>query len=456
MAKPSSETRYVIVGASAAGMAAAEAIRQLDPQGSVTVFSDEPDRPYFRPLIPFLISGKKRALDMEMIGQGPYPGVGINVRLSTRVTEIDTRARTVAVSAGGSGGLRESGNSEGFQGSQGSRRAHGSDSSGGSSGEKIGYDKLLIATGSRPNIPREVEGTDAEGVFALRTLADARSAARRVAGTRHAVMLGGGILNLKGAFALLERGLHVTLIVQSRQVLSQLMEPDDATLIRDALNKAGLKIKTGAGARRILSNGSGVRGVLLDDGSEVPCEMVCIGKGVQPNAAFAGAGDGAIRMDRGGVVADRFTACSAPDVYAAGDVAVTFDPITGGRIVTGLWTNAVEMGRCAGYNMAGRPTEYSGTFGILNATQVADVSFVSMGIVHTTGTDHETYTAGSGSAYRKLVFSPDGARLVGVLLVGDISRAGLYRFVIRERMDVGGIKSHIINHTLHYGHFMCR
>jgi NAD(P)H-nitrite reductase large subunit len=451
MAKPSSETRYVIVGASAAGMAAAEAIRQLDPRGSVTVFSDEPDRPYFRPMIPFLISGKKRASDMEMIGHGPYPGVGISVRLNARVMGIDTRARTVVVS----GGLRESGGSEGFQGSQG---AQGSESSGGSAGEKIGYDKLLIATGSRPNIPREVEGTDAEGVFALRTLADARSAARRVAGTRHAVMLGGGILNLKGAFALLERGLQVTLIVQSPQVLSQLMEPNDATLIRDALNKAGLKIKTGAGARRILSNGSGVCGVLLDDGSEVACEMVCIGKGVQPNAAFAdvGDGDGAIRMDRGGVVADRFTACSAPGVYAAGDVAVTFDPITGGRIVTGLWTNAVEMGRCAGYNMAGRPTEYSGTFGILNATQVADVSFVSMGIVHTTGTDFESYTADSAGAYRKLVFSPDGERLVGVLLVGDISRAGLYRFVIRERMDVGKIKSHIINHTLHYGHFMCR
>ena len=96
-------------------------------------------------------------------------------------------------------------------------------------------------------------------------------------------------------------------------------------------------------------------------------------------------------------------ACSAPNVYTAGDVAVTFDPITGGRIVTGLWTNAVEMGRCAGFNMAGKPVEYGGTFGILNATQVADVSFVSMGIVHTKGLDYETHVSGSSGAYRKLV-----------------------------------------------------
>ena len=288
--------------------------------------------------------------------------------------------------------------------------------------------------------------------FALRTLADARAAAKRAANTRHAVMLGGGMLNLKVAFALLERGLRVTLIVQSPQVLSQLMEPEDTALIRNALDNAGLKILTGAGARSILAGGKGVNGVLLEDGREIACEMVCIGKGVQPNATFAHDG---IEVD-GGVVVDRSTASSAAHVYAAGDVAVTFDPITGGRIVTGLWTNAVEMGRCAGFNMAGRPASYGGTFGILNATQVADVSFVSMGVVHTTDRNYETHVSSSAGAYRKLVFSADGTVLVGVVLVGDISRAGLYRSVIKERMPVARIKSHIIKHTLHYGHFMHR
>ena len=410
------EKRYVIAGASAAGMAAAEAIHALDKRGSIVVFSDESDPPYFRPMIPFLISGKKSAADMAMSGQGPYSGAGIDVRLNARVERIDARAQTVGLPGG----------------------------------EQVAYDSLLIATGSQSYIPPEIEGTGIEGVFALRTLAGARAAASRVENARHAVMAGGGILNLKVAFALLERGLQVTLIVQSPQVLSQLMEPEDAALIRDALNNAGLKIQTGAGVRRVLSNGKGVSGVLLDDGREIACEMVCIGKGVQPNVNFGHEG---IQIDRG-VVVDSFTASSAPNVYSAGDVSVTFDPITGGRIVTGLWTNAVEMGRCAGFNMAGKPTEYGGTFGILNATQVADVSFVSMGIVHTTGRNYETHVCDSPGAYRKLVFSPDGALLVGVLLVGDIARAGLYRFVIKEKMPVATIKSHIINHTLHYGHFM--
>jgi NADPH-dependent 2,4-dienoyl-CoA reductase/sulfur reductase-like enzyme len=122
--------------------------------------------------------------------------------------------------------------------------------------------------------------------------------------------------------------------------------------------------------------------------------------------------------------------------------------------MTALWTNAVEMGRCAGYNMAGIKTAYSGTFGIMNATQVADEPFVSMGIVHTKGAAYEIHVSATKSTYRKVVFSPDGERLVGVLFIGDITGAGMSRYVIRENMRIGRMKSHIVNHTLHYGHFL--
>ena len=100
--------------------------------------------------------------------------------------------------------------------------------------------------------------------------------------------------------------------------------------------------------------------------------------------------------------------------------------------MTALWTNAAEMGRCAGRNMAGRPTAYGGTFGILNATQVAEMPFVSMGIVHTADTDYETHVFQAADTYRKLVFTADGERLVGAVFVGDIGRAGLYRHLIRD------------------------
>jgi NAD(P)H-nitrite reductase large subunit len=353
---------------------------------------------------------------MAIAGCGPYTGTDITLRTGTRVASLDPAARSVVLEDGS---------------------AHG-------------YEKILFATGSRPYIPTEIEGTEAEGVFALRTLADARHMAARVERTEHAVMLGGGLLNLKAAFVLLERGLKVTLAVYSPEVLSQLMEPDDALLIRLALDDAGLTVKTGVAATGITADASGVTGVTLDNGRELPSQMVCIGKGVRPNVEFL-EGSG-VRVD-GGIVADRYTGTSLPGTYAAGDVAVTHEPVSGAPIMTALWTNAVEMGRCAGMNMAGVKAAYAGTFGILNATQVADEPFVAMGMVHTEKGDWEIHRKATATTYSKLVFDPEGTRLVGAVFVGDITKAGLYRYVIREKMEVAGFKREIIDHTLHYGHF---
>ena len=412
------KSRYVIVGASAAGMAAAHAIRERDADSIVTVLSAESDLPYFRPMIPYLVSGRKKADDMMIDGCGPYTQPNIAVKTGFKVDKIDPVQKTVHAN-----------------------------------GHAIAYDKILFATGSRPFIPPEIIGTDAEGVFALRTLADARQMALRAQTSDHAVMLGGGLLNLKAAFALLETGLKVTLVVFSPQVLSQLMEPDDARLIRQALDRAGLSVMTGAAAREIAADDSGVKAVVLEDGSEISCQMVCVGKGVRPNVEFLDGSE--IAVDRG-IVVDRFTTCNLPGVFAAGDAAVTFDPVSGDRIMTALWTNAVEMGRCAGLNMAGVRTAYSGSFGILNATQVADAPFVSMGTVHTTGRDLEVHIHQTSDTYRKVVFNREGDRLVGAVFINNITNAGLYRYIIRDRMPVDQIKRQIIDHTLHYGHLVNR
>lgn len=410
-------SQYVIVGGSAAGMAAAHAIREKDARGTITVFSAEADMPYFRPLIPFLVSGRKQPAEMALAGCGPYIGGNIEIRTGTHVSKLDADAGCVVLEDGSS----------------------------------HGYEAVLLATGSRPHIPPDIEGTDAEGVFALRTLEDARRMAARLDRTRHAVMLGGGLLNLKAAFALLERGVKVTLAVYSPEVLSQLMEPQDAALIRQALDDAGLSIITGVAATGIVADASGVTGVALNDGRELPCEMVCIGKGVRPNVEFL---DGSGIRVEGGIVADRYTAASLPGAFAAGDVAVTYEPVTGRPVMTALWTNAVEMGRCAGLNMAGHRTAYGGTFGILNATQVAECPFVSMGVVHTGNGPYEVHEKTTETASRKLVFNADGNRLVGAVFVGDITQAGLYRYIIREKMDVAPFKRQIIDHRLHYGHLL--
>lgn len=410
-------TKYLIVGGSAAGMAAAHTIRSHDPMAPIAVLTDETDKPYFRPMIPFVISGKKKPRDMAMEGFGPYTGKDILVETDSRVVFVDTDSSTVSLE----------------------------------NNRTLKYEKILFATGSQPFIPPDIKGTESKGVFALRTLSHARDMNTRADNTKHAVLLGGGLLNLKAAFALLDRGIKVTLVVYSSEVLSQLMDPEDAVLIRKALDDAGLEIMTGAAAVEIQSDNSGVKGIVLDDNTKIPCQMVCIGKGVRPNVEFLE--NSKIKLEKG-IVADIHTACSQPDTFAAGDVAVTRDPISGEPVMTALWTNAVEMGRCAGLNMAGLPTAYAGTFGILNATQIANMPFVSMGVVHTKELDCEIHKYEVQGSYRKMVFSPDGSRLIGMVLIGDISNAGLYRHVIQEKMPVEKFKHQIISHCLHWGHFI--
>ena len=409
-------TRYVIAGGSAAGMAAAQAIAEADPGGSITVFSDEKVRPYFRPMIPFVISGRSKLDDILLEGRGPYRAGGIEVMLDSPVEAVDTDAGTI--------------------------RAGGADHR---------YDRLLLATGGRAKVPPEIGGTDSEGVYTLRYYSDSLGMAERCASAKKAVMAGGGLLNLKATFALAERGVDVTLVVRSPAILSQLMEPEDSSLLRDAIADAGVTVVTGRSVKEVLSGKRGVTGVLLDSGEELPCDLVCIGKGVEPIVGYL-EGSG-VDLD-GGIVVDRFCETSASGVFAAGDVGVTHNPITGERVVTGLWTNAAEMGRCAGRNMAGSRTAYTGTFGILNATQIGSVPFVSMGIVHTTAGDFETHVSSSPGEYRKIVFSPDGSRLVGALFIGSIERSGLYRYIIREGRDIEGMRDKIRDHNIHYGDLM--
>lgn len=409
--------RYLIVGGSAAGVACANLIKERQPSADLLVITDEPDMPYFRPMIPYVLIGKKTANDISMLGNGPYRQSVIKAETSTRCVSVNPKDKTIVTDKG----------------------------------DYISYDKLLIATGSRPFIPQDIEGLESKGVFALRRLSDARAMQEILPKTKRAVLLGGGLVNLKTAFALLERGIKVTLVVKSLEILSQLMEPEDAFILKEALIASGLEVLTGRSAKRVNTKNGSVQSVSLDDGSEIGCEMVCIGKGVRPNVEFLK--DSSILIENG-VVVDRFTETNIKDIFSAGDVAVTFNPITGQRVSTALWTNAVEMGRCAGLNMIGQKTQYAGTFGVMNATQLAGIPFVSMGIVHTQGTDYEVYRHHSKGAYRKLVFSPDGSKLVGVLLIGDITNAGLYRYLIRENKTIQTMKDLIIHHRLNYGHLL--
>jgi len=410
--------QYVVIGGSAAGMAAANAIREVDARGSVIVLTDEIIMPYFRPMLPLVISGKKKLSDLYLSNLGPYTALDLEIRTNSSVKNINTAEQTVAVQ----------------------------------NGDELPYDKLLIASGGRPIIPADIEGTGAKGVFSIRFLKDAEELALRAKSSKMAVMLGAGLVNLKTALELNGMGVGVTLIEKENEVLPKLMESSAGAFIHRALSNERINVITGSTVTRILTDKKNeVKGVMLANGTEFSCEIVCIGIGVQPNVAFLK--DSGINMN-GGVVIDKYMRSNVSNIFAAGDVADTINPITGERVIPGQWTNAVEMGHCAGKNMAGKTIDYPGAFNILNAAQIGDVPFVSMGILHTKGTDFEMHVKSDSSSYRNLVFTPDGSKLIGALFIGDVARSGLYRYLIREGLPITKIKKEIINHLLHYGHIL--
>lgn len=411
--------KYLIIGAGAAGLAAASAIRQADQTGSITVLSAEADPPYFRPMIPFIVSGGKTAEAIRMEGCGPFWAGGMAIYLGKKVRAVEPETNRVVLAGG----------------------------------EALSYDKLLIASGSRPALPGHLAADPGKGIFTFRTLADARAMAHHLPRTGQAVLLGAGILNIKAAFALLERGIEITMVELEKSVLPRLMDAEGAALFHDILRGKGIRLITGRTIARIEANDGGVNGVMLDDGQHICCQMVCIGTGVRPNAEFLESSNIAAQE---GVVVDHFTQSSAAGVYAAGDVAMTTNPDNGEKIISGLWTNAVAMGRCAGFNMAGRRSAYGGALTRMNAAQVADTPFVSMGVVHTEGSGCEVHVSKGQQGYRKLVFSADGNYLTGALFIGDIDRAGIYRQIICGRRPVRAIKKELISHRIHYGHCLHR
>lgn len=392
---------YVIVGNSAAAVAAAEALRRVTSSADVTMIADEPLPPYSRCLLPEAVA---RKLSVEEIAFRPgdfYHRLNIQPLLGKRVEAVDPEARRIRLEGG----------------------------------REIPYTALLVATGARPVRPA-LPGGELEGVFTLRTWRDAQGIAARAEAAAQAVVVGGGLVGLKAATALKKRGVpEVTVVVKSARLLSRQLDARGAALVQDALKEQGIKFVFGREPRAFEAKAGRdeVGTVVLEDGERLEADLVLVGKGVVPNAELVRAAGGLVRR---GVVVNGHQQTSLPGVYAAGDVTETTDLLTGEAVPSGLWTLAVEQGRIAGLNMAGERCQYEGGLTRLNAAEFAGVPFVSVGLVDYKGADGQclSYFDPHKGCYRSLVFK--GEKLLGAILVGDIAGAGIYTALIRRGLRV--------------------
>jgi NAD(P)H-nitrite reductase large subunit len=387
--------RYLIIGNSAAGNAAAKMIVASDPAGQVMIFSDEPHEAYYRPLIPNRIDG---TIDDTLLFRDERTGVkGVEKRLGKRVETMDPQGKSVTLEGG----------------------------------DRIPYDRLLLATGSsaqRPALP----GMEAKGVHTLRTLNDADEIKRSAGGMESAAVIGAGRVGMKAASALKHLGLEVTVVEKLDHVVPLQFDRVAGELVGAAVEAQGINLLTGRGAKRILQTNGRAGGVELEDGRQVKAQVVVVATGVVPNVELTRAAGVAVDQ---GVLVDPFMRTNIPDIYAAGDVAEVPDIVTSRPIVSGLWTNAVEMGRVAGKNMAGEHAEYAGAFSVLNALELAGVPTVSIGLTDPPpGEAYEIFAERRGDDYRKLVLKE--GLLMGALLVGDIEGAGIYTGLIKKKAQV--------------------
>jgi NAD(P)H-nitrite reductase large subunit len=230
----------------------------------------------------------------------------------------------------------------------------------------------------------------------------------------------------------------------------QQLDAASAEIFSGAVKAAGIETILGHTLKEIGRQAGAIASVVLDDDRELKADLVIVGVGVRPNVELAA--QSGLRANRGLLVDERLQA-SLPDVFAAGDVVETTDVVTGESIVSGIWTNAVTMGRVAGDNMAGGSSIYEGACGLLNAMELGGLPVISVGdIHHPPGDGVEVFAERRASNYRKLVFRDH--RLIGLVLVGEIERAGLYQTLIRERADVSALRRELLGPKFHYGHYL--
>lgn len=385
------KAKYLIIGNSAGGIGAAEAIREVDASGTITIISDEPYPAYSRPLIHEYLVEKCPLERMLYRPADFYETNAIDVRLGKEVAALDTSAKTARLD----------------------------------DGTVIEYQRLLLATGGSPIIP-PVKGGDSRKVFTFTTLDDAKAIDGALdRGATRAVVIGGGLIGISVTEALTKRGVAVTIVEMLDRVLNTILDEEASALEAAALEAAGVEIITGHTVARINTSS-----VVLDDKSTIDCDLVVVAIGVRPRVDLAR--DAGITINRG-IVVDRQMETSAAGVYACGDVAEAFDFVHGENRLTPVWPNAYLGGRVAGFNMAGVTTEYPGGTA-LNSMKYFGVAIASAGLAVPPDDSYRVVSEAENGCLRKVILKE--GRIAGMVFAGDIDRSGIVYHLMRDGVDV--------------------
>ena len=399
--------KHLILGAGPAGVIAAETIRKHAPHDEITLVGDEPEAPYSRMAIPYLLIGNIGEAGTHLRhSAGHFEAHRIALKRG-RAVALDTSARTVKLD----------------------------------SGETLAYDRLLITTGSSPATP-PIPGIDGPGVRACWTLADARAIMAQATPGARVLQMGAGFIGCIIMEALAARGVKLSVVEMGDRMVPRMMGPTAGGMIKDWCEKKGVAVHTGARVEAIERPAGGALRARLSNGQTLEADLVISATGVRPNIGFL---EGSAVKCLVGVLTDEHLQTSVPGVYAAGDCAEAFDKVSGKTIVSAIQPNAAEQARVAALNMVGQKTELKGVtqINVLDTLGLISASFGNWegvaGGQHAELTEPDQRT---GGRHLSLQFA-DG-KLVGCNAIGWTQHVGVMRGLVEGAVPLGEWKDKLL------------
>ena len=397
--------RIVIIGAGPAGVTVAETLRQHDDQTEIVMLSAEPYPPYSPPaMLEYFQTGR----DVHLWKGHDFPErLGLDYRSGIEVVAVRPDDKTI--------------------------RLDDAPSTGSGHSETLFYDKLVIAAGGRLYAAKLEEHKP--GVYNFKSLTAAEELLGRVKRKQAhtALIIGAGFIGVEIALLLREMGLEVIQLVRSR-VMRSMLDPETSEMVLGMLKERGIRVRRGDDADAVAFVGAPrAEAVEVRSGDVVSADLLVAATGLRPNIEFL---EGSGIETKWGVLVDDHLHTNVPDVYAAGDVAETFDHFTGERYVHAIFPNAVVQAQIVAYNLLGWDVAYEG------ADNMNSLKHLGLPIMAVGRMEGEELRQRRNDVLRKIYLQDD--RIVGFRLTGDVSAAGIYRRLMNKRVDVGAYKHRLL------------
>jgi nitrite reductase (NADH) large subunit len=383
--------KVIIIGAGPAGIVAAETLRTADASLVLDMVTTEPYPPYSPPaMADHFMTGRSEALFWK--GRDVCERLGLTYRSSARVVALEPAAHQIRLA----------------------------------DGAMLGYDALLVASGSRLHAP--VTGSELAGVHDFKSLAAAEAIMARIrsgeVGT--ALIVGAGFIGMEIALLLADLGVRVTIVGRRAWVMPRMLDPETAEIAGRQMIARGIELRLGVEARGFVDEGGRAAGVRLASGELLAADVYVAATGVKPNIGFL---DGSGVKCAWGITVDDHLRTSAPDVWAAGDVVEAPDRATGEAYVHAIFPNAVEQARVAAENILGGDVAYAGAES-MNSLKHLGLPIMAVGAAE--GADELRWR--DGDRLRKVFLT--AGRIAGFRLSGDVSGGGLLRSLMLRGDDV--------------------